>query len=523
MGKSGASSSASERVSLRLFHLSASNRRLKEATQTIPYLFKMAFTLDNIPSELFERIVEQLDTRDIFALRLGSRLLASKATQRTFKSLLRTKHVYLDERSLTRFVHATRSGGLGCLVENLVLVGLATDLEYLESLVRDHRLPTSAAAGFEVNANPSPEFIDSLRTRRDELRTFRNSQEDTRLLSEAFRNLSQSIAPRCLPSLSLQVRIYYLDGQRHETPGLHEKNTREDGFDYNARFDPIREAAVLTFHTTMESLMSSHLTIKKLDLYNSSEMHPCSLSTTEVNNIEARYPGLRECFDPMESLTMSLCNPESPRDEMPDESNSLGLGQLLVLLQKLSHLDVHYFIQGHFGHKRIFHPRALMQHAAACSDLPNLQSCRIGGLHCDTGDLLLFLQRTKPKCVALENVIALSESWRPVLDFLTDPQVNIKSLYLGHLFGLKTPIERLHLDEDNDFSVDTNHVWFDEPGTTTSGVSEAARRSTTVMRQNDAVKLPLDHFVGDDARNIPLIYNSYGNWSERKLWQYGSI
>jgi hypothetical protein len=40
----------------------------------------MAPVLDDIPNELFERIVEQLDACDIFALRLGSRLLASKAT-----------------------------------------------------------------------------------------------------------------------------------------------------------------------------------------------------------------------------------------------------------------------------------------------------------------------------------------------------------------------------------------------------------------------------------------------------------
>jgi hypothetical protein len=89
----------------------------------------MAPVLDDIPNELFERIVEQLDARDIFALRLGSRLLASKATQKTFKAFLRTKHVQLDERPLTELVHATRPGGIGDLIDNLVLVGLVTDLE----------------------------------------------------------------------------------------------------------------------------------------------------------------------------------------------------------------------------------------------------------------------------------------------------------------------------------------------------------------------------------------------------------
>jgi hypothetical protein len=372
---------------------------------------------------------------------------------------------------------------------------LATDLEYLEYLVWYHHEENFGP--LEVHAELE-ESLDSLKTRRDELRTFRNSQEDIRLLSEALRNLSQSVAPRCLSSLSLQVRIYCLDGQRHETPALHQEKTGEPEFEI-VRFDLIREAAALTFHITMESLMSSHLTIKKLDLYNSGEMQPCSLSTTEVNNIEARYPGLRACFAPTESLTISLCNPE---DEMPDESNSLGLGQLLELLQQLSHLGVHYFIQGRRGHKRIFHPRALMQHAAACSNLPNLQSCRIGGLHCDADDLALFLQRTRPKCVALESIIALSETWRPVIDLLTSPQVNIKSFDLDTLFELETPVERLHLDDESDVTVDSKHVWLNAPGTTTSGMP---RRSTSVMRQDDAVKHPLNHFV----RNTSIRDYSY--------------
>jgi hypothetical protein len=271
-------------------------------------------------------------------------------------------------------------------------------------------------------------------------------------------NLSQRIAPRCLPCLTLQIGVHYLDGQRHDKSFLYRQNTRSN-FAYDPRFDLICEATAHTFRITMESLISSSLTIGNLDLYNSSGMQPCSLSTTEVNNLESQYPGLRACFTPMESLSISLCNPKSPEDdaeeaylEMPDESNTLGLGQLLKLPLQLSHLDVHYFIQGNFGRHRIFHPRALMQHAADCSGLPNLQSCRITRLHCDTGDLVLFLQRTKPKCVTLENIIVLSKTWRPVLAFLTSSHANIKSLSLGDLFELETPVEELDLDDDSDLS-----------------------------------------------------------------------
>jgi hypothetical protein len=482
----------------------------------------MAPVLDDIPNELFERIVEQLDARDIFALHLGSRLLASKATQRTFKAFLRIKHVYLDEQSLKELVHASRPGGIGNLVENLVLVGLVTDLEYSEKRLATDRYVSHG--GYEmVTMKPSLESVESLRARRDELCTFRDSKEDLRLLNEAFCNLSQSIAPRCLPCLSLQVGVHYLDGQRHDTPLLYAENTRSN-FAYEPRFDFICEAAEHTFRIAMESLTSSSLTIKKLDLYNSSGMQPCSLSTAEVNNFEGQYPGLRACFAPMESLSISLCNPKSPEDdadeaylEMPNESNTLGLGQLLELPLQLSHLDVHYFIRGHFGYRRIFHPRALMQHAAACSNLPHLQSCRISGLHCDPDHLVLFLQRTKPKCVTLENIIALSETWRPVLGFLTSSHANIKSLCLEDLFELETPLEELHPDGDSDLSIDTKHLWFDESGPTKYGGPEMAACNSTVTRQDDAVKHRLDYHFNGDLWNLPL------GWSQRRLLKYGPI
>lgn len=62
----------------------------------IPLLVStMAPSLEDVPNELFEQIVELLDLRDIFSLRSGSRLLASKATQKHFKSFFRTKHVRL--------------------------------------------------------------------------------------------------------------------------------------------------------------------------------------------------------------------------------------------------------------------------------------------------------------------------------------------------------------------------------------------------------------------------------------------
>jgi hypothetical protein len=178
-------------------------------------VFTMAPAFDDIPNELSERIIQLLNLRDIFGLRFSSRLLALKATQGHFKSFFRKKHVHLDESSLTRFVHAAQSGGLFCLLEDLVVVGLTTDPKFLED---ELEYPATSDGATDATMKQS---LDALRSLQASLQVFRDSKTDLQLLSDALRNLSRSIAPRCLQSLSLQVRIYYHDGRCHETPAIY--------------------------------------------------------------------------------------------------------------------------------------------------------------------------------------------------------------------------------------------------------------------------------------------------------------
>jgi hypothetical protein len=165
----------------------------------------MAPTLDDLPNELFERIVQLLDLRDIFNLRFSSRLLASKATQRHFKSFFRTKHVHLEESSLAKFVQAAKSGGLFCLVEDLVVIGLTADPGFLED---ELKYPSTSDGMVDPDVEQN---LSVLRARQGTLHALRDSKIDLQLLSEAFQSLSKSIAPRGLRSLLLQVRIYHHD------------------------------------------------------------------------------------------------------------------------------------------------------------------------------------------------------------------------------------------------------------------------------------------------------------------------
>jgi hypothetical protein len=266
----------------------------------------------------------------------------------------------------------------------------------------------------------------------------------------------------------------------------------------------------------MESLASSRLKAKKLDLYRSDEEKRCRLFDTELNDVEIRYPGLEECFAPMESLTMNLCNPTPPwpwirpgrtsaereaTPDIPNESDFLGLGHLPKLAQHLSHLDIHYFSQAQWGRKSIVHSRVLMQHTAAYSALPNLQSCRIAGLHCDLEELLLFLQHTKPKRVTLENILALSGSWRPLFDFLTDPQTCVESSYLREL------------------SEDYQHMWFHVPGSFECN-HLGTPGSRTIERRKEDVRTPLDYGFIVEVSTLSEL--SFHRWYGRRLSEYGA-
>lgn len=92
----------------------------------------MAPTLDDLPNELFESVVQQLDLSDICNLRSGSRQLGSKSTQTHFKSFFRRKRVELNQHALTKFMQATEVSKLCSRVEHLVLVGLVNAAPILE-------------------------------------------------------------------------------------------------------------------------------------------------------------------------------------------------------------------------------------------------------------------------------------------------------------------------------------------------------------------------------------------------------
>jgi hypothetical protein len=64
-------------------------------------------TLEELTNEIFEETVQYLDLQGILALRLVNRTIAHKASQLTFRSLYRTRHVDFTRTSVESFVRST--------------------------------------------------------------------------------------------------------------------------------------------------------------------------------------------------------------------------------------------------------------------------------------------------------------------------------------------------------------------------------------------------------------------------------
>ena len=96
----------------------------------------MSPRLEDCPDEVIEAIVVLLHLDDIRSLRQSCRSLAAKTTQRHFKSYYHSKRVDITRRALRAFVNATQPGRLGCLVQELILVGLTNAKARIETTRR---------------------------------------------------------------------------------------------------------------------------------------------------------------------------------------------------------------------------------------------------------------------------------------------------------------------------------------------------------------------------------------------------
>jgi hypothetical protein len=90
--------------------------------------------LEDLPTEIIYQICDLLSIDDLKALRLTNRGVSSKATTPNFTSLCHVGRCQLDDEFLLNARALTQSGGLGCLVEFLNIVGIGVAAKHRVSL-----------------------------------------------------------------------------------------------------------------------------------------------------------------------------------------------------------------------------------------------------------------------------------------------------------------------------------------------------------------------------------------------------
>ncbi|KAL4911470.1 hypothetical protein BDW74DRAFT_8545 [Aspergillus multicolor] len=178
-------------------------------------------------------------------------------------------------------------------LQDLVLVGVVNNPKWLIRHLKD---PTDDGANSQSvgpdELEQTKQDLDILTKRQSDYEGLRALGTDVMLLSEAFGDLKADTDNSRLSSLSLQVMVYRLDAEQRLPPA--------DGGSWKL----IWQAAADTFHTTIQALTASELTVEKFDIYGSQEC--CSLACTELSTVDFDAEGLAAALASLRGLSVSF-------------------------------------------------------------------------------------------------------------------------------------------------------------------------------------------------------------------------
>lgn len=218
-----------------MIHLSNISLNLHQASELTKiqcsgqngYNNAMLSSIETFPSEIIEQVARHLSLSDIGNLRLGSRQLAALATQDRFKSHFVNKTVRIIKADLDGFVELSKPGGLGCLVENLTLTGVAIDITRLQSTLEGGVIWVTESNGTISSSTEHKCTRQELAKVEDDILCLKRRRENFILLKEtgvysgllikALRNVAAHGKLQRLRSLTLDVVVLREDAAT-ETP-----------------------------------------------------------------------------------------------------------------------------------------------------------------------------------------------------------------------------------------------------------------------------------------------------------------
>lgn len=422
-------------------------------TSVLHTFHTMPLGLEDCPNEVIESITRLLVLSDICSLRQISRTIATKTTGAHFKSYFLSKQVDITSSALKVFVDVTQPGWLGCLIQNLKLVGVVNNTKLLESILEEESELEEEGEGSPERQKKAQQDLDILEQRQNDYEQLHESGTDVSLLSTAFSNIAANSKSGKLFSLSLEVQVFREDAEKRLPPLA------------GGSWKLIWQCAADTFHTALRSLASSKLPIEKLNIFNDRRLQRCSLSLNELGSATFEDEGLTISLASLKSLSISFSDrvifqskqdaersydpadeidweiPEEERDieemraEAADEKNFTGLAKLLQLSRQLEDLELHQYrlTKGALTEHDLCLER-MLQRAAQMDAPPSLKRLELRGLWVREEDLLAFIQRTGVRKLFMYNSWMSSGTFRSIFDYCTSDTTGVDELYFDELF-----------------------------------------------------------------------------------------
>lgn len=417
-------------------------------------------SLQDLPPELVERVAALLPLHDVCALRLTERAIASKATPEHFKTCFHTKRLEVTESRLRSFVGLTECNGLVCLLKDLTLIQPVYNTLELEARLKNdstEEVELDDDGGFvELDyrnmtvdeTNRMEQDLDTLRHRRKEQLEFQSESTASKLLGKAFANLAKH--GTALHRLQVEVLIYQDDAVTPLVPL------------YGGSWEQIWSSAARISKLVFLSLATSYLSIKSLNLFNSSRMQRCSLSCNELNEVNYGSDDPPFPLDKLEALSLNLSdrteaqnkvgqvgsqdNQASHHLEQTEDNESDGVGKeevsdfagLRTLLQassQLKELDLLRYALRHATQESTARHCQGFLDTLNDANLPMLQKLTLQGLDITANQLLNVLQAHKTlRIISLRKVTLSKGKFKPILEYCTSGSSSIDEVELDSLF-----------------------------------------------------------------------------------------
>ncbi|SMQ48327.1 unnamed protein product [Zymoseptoria tritici ST99CH_3D7] len=395
-------------------------------------------SLQELPQEIFDEILQLLPLHDTCSLRLVNRALAFVATDTDFKARFRAKTVEMNETGLRRFAKAMKCGGLSLLLRDLTLAAQVYDINTLSDEIDDKQIssfgpdtPYASDGTLQHVIQPlGPEELKKMEAdmeemdkQDEELQKFQESKMDAFLLGAAFSGLDKhGIA---LDSIRAEVILYQQDSSTPVLPLW--------GFDDQ----PTWAAANYLTQVILNSLNLSDFHVEKLDLFNSDRMVGCSLAIDALSKV--KFSNSRSALRNLKCLSLSISEGYDATAEELDPAYFEGFAGLLRSCSNLTHLDLADYRLAMYKHEDnpelyLLQSRGIVQ-ALNEAQLPKLQILKLQGFHINEEQLLSIIQaRHTLHQLSLRAIHLQGGRFQPVLDYCTQ-DTKLKDILLDSLFN----------------------------------------------------------------------------------------